>query len=114
MSPEPLSRAWGFGFRVMGFRASGMYPNSIDQGPKARVYAIFGHTVDDIDPASPQRTLNYGNYGMFLIMGIARFISSTVWTLRQKGTSTHLLTVYICLIYIYIYMCVCIYLFLYA
>ena len=34
--------------------------------------------VDDINPALPLRTLNNRNYGMFLIMGNAGFISSTV------------------------------------
>ena len=33
-------------------------------------------TVDDINPTFSLRTLNYGNYGMFLIMGNAGFISS--------------------------------------
>ena len=28
-------------------------------------------TVDDISPALPLRTLNYGNYGIFLVMGNA-------------------------------------------
>ena len=32
-------------------------------------------TVDDINPALPLRTLNYGNYGILFITG---FISSTV------------------------------------
>ena len=31
-------------------------------------------TVDDINPALPLRTLNYGNYGIYLIMGHAGFI----------------------------------------
>ena len=35
-------------------------------------------TVDDTNPALSLRTLNYGNYGIFLIMGSAGFISSTV------------------------------------
>ena len=35
--------------------------------------------MDDINPALPLRTLTYGNYGIFLIMGNAGFISSTVW-----------------------------------
>ena len=30
------------------------------------------------------RTLNYGNYGIFLNMDNAGFISSTVWTLRDR------------------------------
>ena len=38
---------------------------------------IKHHTVDDINPAFPLRTLNYGNYGIFLIMGNAGCISST-------------------------------------
>ena len=38
------------------------------------------HTVDDRNPALPLRTLNYGNYGIFLITGNAGFISSTVGT----------------------------------
>ena len=33
-------------------------------------------TVDDINPAL--RTLDYGNYGIFLIMGNAGFISSAI------------------------------------
>ena len=33
-------------------------------------------TVDDINPALP--SLNYGNYGIFRIIGNAGFISSTV------------------------------------
>ena len=37
-------------------------------------------TVDDINPALPIRTLNYGNYGMFLMMGDAGFISAAVYT----------------------------------
>ena len=36
------------------------------------------HTVDDTNPALQLRTSNYGNYGRFLIMGKAGFISSTV------------------------------------
>ena len=37
-------------------------------------------TVDDRNPALPKdlRTRNYGNYGIFLIVGHAGFISSTV------------------------------------
>ena len=35
------------------------------------------HTVADINP-SLIRTLDYGNYGTFLIMGHAGFVSSTV------------------------------------
>ena len=35
-------------------------------------------TVDDINPASPLRILNYENYGRFLIMGNAGFRPSTV------------------------------------
>ena len=35
-------------------------------------------TVDDINPALPYEEPNYGNYGMFLIMGNAGSISSTV------------------------------------
>ena len=34
-------------------------------------------TVDDTNPALALRTLNYGNYGIFLIMGNAGFIPST-------------------------------------
>ena len=37
-----------------------------------------GTTVDDINPALPLSTLNYGNYGIFLIMGNAEVISSSV------------------------------------
>ena len=33
---------------------------------------------DDINPAVPLGTLSYGNYGIFLIMGNAGFIPSTV------------------------------------
>ena len=37
------------------------------------------NTADDINPALPAlRTLNHGNYGIFVIMGSAGFISSTV------------------------------------
>ena len=36
------------------------------------------HAVDDTNPALPLRTLNYGNYGTFLIMRNAGFVSSTV------------------------------------
>ena len=36
------------------------------------------HTVDEIHPAMLLRTLNYGNYARFLIMGNAGFISSTI------------------------------------
>ena len=45
-------------------------------------------SVDDINPALPYllRTLNYGNYGIFLIMGIAGFISSTVQRRPNKGS----------------------------
>ena len=43
------------------------------------------HTVDDIKSCNTLRTLNYGNYGIFLIMGNALYI------------------------YIYIYMYVCMY-----
>ena len=35
-------------------------------------------TTDDRHPCITLRTLNYGNYGIFLVMGNARFISSTV------------------------------------
>ena len=35
-------------------------------------------TVDDKKSCITFRTLNYGNYGVFLIMGDAGFISSTV------------------------------------
>ena len=36
-------------------------------------------TVDDINPALiTLSTLNYGKYGLFLIMGYAGFISSTL------------------------------------
>ena len=36
------------------------------------------HIVDDINPTCTLRTLNYGNYGLVLILGNAGFISSTV------------------------------------
>ena len=39
---------------------------------------FWGSTVDDRNPALPLRTLNYGNYGIFPIMGNAGFISSAV------------------------------------
>ena len=39
-------------------------------------------TVDDINPALPKEPgLDYGNYGLFLIVGNAGFISSTVASL---------------------------------
>ena len=42
-------------------------------------------TVDDIDPTlRTLRTLNYANYGIFLILGIAGFIPSTVFTTRAR------------------------------
>ena len=45
--------------------------------PRGRLgFSYIIHTVDDRNPAL--RTLNYGNYGIFLIMGNAGFISSTV------------------------------------
>ena len=44
--------------------------------------------VDDRSPAITFRTLNYGNYGTFLIMGHAGFISSTVRLPRPRGLST--------------------------
>ena len=45
------------------------------EGPKPKSTAI----VDDIRPACiTLRILNYGNYGIFLIMGNAGFISSNV------------------------------------
>ena len=45
---------------------------------------IHGYTVDE-------RTLNSGNYGIFLIMGNARFISSTaVMILRSRTPFLHL------------------------
>ena len=36
------------------------------------------HTVDDINPAFTLGTLNYGNSGIFLFMGHAGFVSSTL------------------------------------
>ena len=41
----------------------------------------MGPTVDDINPALPSfnlRALSHGSEGIFLIMGNARFISTTV------------------------------------
>ena len=35
------------------------------------------------------RTLNYGNYGIFLIMGHAGFCPSTVWLLSRQGPARH-------------------------
>ena len=46
-------------------------------------------TVDDINPALPLRTLNYGNYGIFPIMGNAGFISSTVRLARMMNTTSN-------------------------
>ena len=40
-------------------------------------------TADDLNPALPLRTLNYGNYGIFLIVGNAGFVSSTVERLHR-------------------------------
>ena len=42
------------------------------------ILAKRGDTVDDINPCIILRTLNYGNYGIFLIMGNAGFASSTI------------------------------------
>ena len=42
-----------------------------------------GLTVDDINPALNLRTLNYWNCEIFLIMGSAGFISSTVVSLKD-------------------------------
>ena len=36
------------------------------------------NTVDNVNPALPKKTLNYGNYGIFLVRGNAGFMSSTV------------------------------------
>ena len=41
-------------------------------------YEAHTDTVDGIKPALPQGPLNYGNSGIFLIMGNAGVISSTV------------------------------------
>ena len=41
-------------------------------------------TVDDTNPAFTLRTLNYGKYGIFLIMGNAGFISLNPKTLNPK------------------------------
>ena len=38
---------------------------------------IMGLTADDIKACITLRTLNYGNYGILLIMGSAGFITST-------------------------------------
>ena len=44
--------------------------------------ALLGHvpTVDDVKSALTLRNLNYGKYGIFLMMGHAGLISSTVLT----------------------------------
>ena len=47
----------------------------------------FVSTADDRHPALPQRTLNCGNYGIFLIMGNAGLVSSTVRSI--KGMSAY-------------------------
>ena len=47
-----------------------------------------GATVDGQNPAWTLRTLNYGNYGIFLIMGTAGFCPSTVVsTIPSRGAS---------------------------
>ena len=43
------------------------------------------HTVDDKKSEMTLRTLNYGNYGIVLIMGNAGFISSTVVSHLKSG-----------------------------
>ena len=44
----------------------------------------MGPSVDDIKPAFPG-PLNYGNYGISLIMGHAEFLSSTVTAVAPPG-----------------------------
>ena len=50
------------------------------QGGRCGTCILQGCTADDINPAHFYliRTLNYGNYGIFLLVGHAGFISSTV------------------------------------
>ena len=60
----------GLGFRVqgLGFGVWGL-GGDVKALPRGSVYT----TVDDIKTALP-----YGNYGMFLILGTAGFVSATV------------------------------------
>ena len=46
---------------------------------------LFGslHTADGQKSCMTLRTLNYGNYGIFLIMGNAGFCPSAVWTTKK-------------------------------
>ena len=86
-------RAQGIGFRVYGsglrFEASTFYTSDLETSRfhvKSSLGA-WGPTVDDINCIT-LRTLNYGNYGTFLIAGNAGFISSTVvwvWDLAPFG-----------------------------
>ena len=41
-------------------------------------------TVADVNPEITLRTLSSGNYGRFLVMGNAGFISSTVFLISPK------------------------------
>ena len=62
------------GFRLLDLNSATMealLPIDIPEGS-------ISTTVDDIKSSITLRILNYGNYGIFLIMGSAGFISSTV------------------------------------
>ena len=63
------------GFRLLRILGSGVWGS----GPCREGQGVsYDDTVDDINPAVCLRILNYGNYGIFLIMGKAGFIPSTV------------------------------------
>ena len=76
----------GFGVRGLGLQRALGREGKGCQGKRfwasscsgLRAWCLGKDTVDDINPAMTLRTLNYGNYGILLIMGNAGVISSTV------------------------------------
>ena len=56
-------------------RAAWVYPIRNEAPRWHACGASLGPTVDDTNPALPLRTLNYGNYGIFLVMGNAGYFS---------------------------------------
>ena len=49
----------------------------------------LGFTVDDMNPALALRALDYGNFGILLILGNAGFILSTAETFRIVRAPVH-------------------------
>ena len=96
---------WGLiqGFRVQGISVSHAASQYLcfsrcSQRPEPIVFGclempFIGHPVDGPKSCMTLRTLNYGNYGIFLIMGNAGFCPSTVqpFTRAFKTSVVHVL-----------------------